>query len=129
LEPLLSIASVIDMQADDSTLPTVKALLGLSKDMGKGREAHEDLNSAIPTAVTAMRSLIDGVEEKFVSADELFEGLAIRMTLGLSGRKGDGLFPVEIGDSPDTTSTYGGEDSQGLYPSQKHLDDLGVRYA
>ena len=129
LEPLLAVGSVIDTQAGDSALPTVKALLGLSENIKKARETSEELSNAVPTAVTAMRSLLDGEEEKFVSAEGLFEKFGTEDDLGfIHSKRGMAFFLSKIGI--DRTSEWKeGKTVRGYVLSQKHLDDLGVRYA
>ena len=129
LKPLLAIASVIDTLSGDTTLPTVKSLIDLSKDLGKGRKAAEDLNSAIPVAVSAMKTLLNGEEEKFVSVEELFEKFGTEDDLGfIHSKRGMAFFLSKI--RIDRASEWKeGKTVRGYVLSQKHLDNLGVRYA
>lgn len=71
LEPLLSIASIIDAQ-DDKPAQITKNLIELVRDMGRGRDDQEALSGAIPATVNVLKDMIDGIDERFVSADDLF---------------------------------------------------------
>lgn len=129
LEPLLAIASVVDAQADDDSIHTVKALIDLSKDMAGLRESQEELNGSIPAAVAAMKVLVDGVDEKFVSAEDLFSHLKEEDDLSfLESKRGMAFFLSKLEIHRTQPKKIEGKTVRGYLLKKGHLDDLGARY-
>ncbi len=130
LEPLLSIASVIDAQADDKATQTVKTLTDLAPDLGRGRENQESLNGSIPAVVNLMKNLIDGVQERFISADDLFSRVQEDEDLNfIRSKKGLSIFLSKLEIHRTQPRRIGEKIVRGYTLSKKHLDDLGARYA
>jgi hypothetical protein len=83
LEPLLSIASVADGEAEgDGPLPTFECLRDLALDMAKAKEERERSLEAIPAAVAIIKNLMEGQEEMFISNKDLLEEMRKDDSLG-----------------------------------------------
>lgn len=131
LEPLLCIASVIDAQSDNTTMPTVKTLTALAQDLGKGRDNQEDLSGSISPVVNLLRGILDGKEDLFVSADDLYSGFLADDDLNfIQSKRGLAYFlakldlyrarPRRIGDKSGV---------RGYNITAKWIDELEARYA
>jgi hypothetical protein len=130
LEPLLSIGSVIDIQADDTTMPTVKSLVDLSREFGRGREDQEGLSGSIPAVVNLMETIIDGVEEQFISADDLFSKFQGSDDLGfIQSKRGVAFFLAKLDLHRTPPRKIEGKAVRGYIITKKWVDDLGARYA
>lgn len=130
IEPLLSIASVIDAQANDETIPTVKTLINLAGDMGKGRMDQEQLDGAIPAVVSLMKEMIDGVEERFKSADELFSRFPTEEDLGfIQSKRGLSLFLSKLELYRTSPRWIQGKTVRGYLITRRWVEDLQARYA
>jgi len=130
LEPLLSIASVIDTQANDTTMPTVKTLIDLSHELGRGREDQEGLSGSIPAVVNLMGAALDGVEEHFISADDLFSRFQADEDLSfLQSKRGMAFFLAKLDLHRTPRRKIDGKAVRGYVVTGKWLDDLEARYA
>ena len=130
LEPLLSIASVIDAQADDKTMYTVKTLTDLARDMGRGREDQESLNGSIPAVVSLMQAIIDGVEEGFIPTDDLFTKFRADEDLNfIESKRSLAFYLAKLGLHRAPPKKIDGKTMRGYSITRKWLDDLGKRYA
>ncbi|MBM4322974.1 MAG: DUF3854 domain-containing protein [Deltaproteobacteria bacterium] len=127
LEPLLSIAAVVDTQAGGGEL--AKTLISVSKDIGRGREDQEALNGSVPAVVSVMKSLVDGADEKFVSADELFGKFKEDEDLGwIESKRGLAFFLAKL-ELPRIRKGSGKETVRGYKVQRAWIDDLEQRYA
>jgi hypothetical protein len=71
-EPLLSIASFIDMAAGDINLPIYWELVGLAKAMGKMREARDKIDDRMPTLIEILeRVVLQNLANDFISSEDL----------------------------------------------------------
>lgn len=76
LEPLLSVAAVVDGEAEeDGVLPTFECLKGLALDLDRAKEERERSLESIPVAVAIIQGLMNGQEEIFISNSSLLEEL------------------------------------------------------
>jgi hypothetical protein len=130
LEPLLSIASVIDVQADDKSIPTVNALIDLARDMGKGREDQESLSGSIPAVVNLMQDVIEGVEERFISADDLFSRFRADEDLNfIESKRSLAFFLAKLELHRRPPKKVDGRATRGYLITKKWVNDLRERYA
>ena len=131
VEPLLSIASVIDVQADDKTAQTVGILIQLARDLGKGRDDQESLNGSIPAVVNLMKGITEGLEQCFVSVDDLFSRFQLDEDLGfVQSKRGLAFFLAKLDlhrTPPRRVGDKGGV--RGYIINRKWLQDLEARYA
>lgn len=129
LEPLLSIASVIDAQADDKTMQTVKILTDLAHTTGRGREEQEALNGSVPSVVNLMQGIVDGTDEKFISADDLFSKFQGDEDLSfIQSKKGLAFFLAKLDLHRTQPRRIGEKVLRGYMVSQKWIQDLRERY-
>jgi hypothetical protein len=130
LEPLLSIAAVIDAQVDDKDTQTVKSLIALATDMCKGREDQETLNGSIPSVVNVMKKIMDGIDEKFVSVEELFLKFQADENLGfIKSKRGLSFFLSKLLLYREKPRWVEGETTRGYFVTRKWVEDLEKRYA
>jgi len=129
LEPLLSIASIIDAQIDDKTTQTVKNLINLASDMGRGRDDQEALNGSIPAVVNLMKQMMDGIDKKFVSADELFLKFQADEDLGfIQSKRGLSFFLSKLELYRTLPRLIEGKTKRGYVVTRKWVEDLEKRY-
>jgi hypothetical protein len=130
LEPLLSMGSVIDTQANAATMPTVNTLINLARDMGKGREDQESLNGSIPTVANLMGTMIDGVDESFITVDELFSKFQADEDLGfIHSKRSLAFYLAKLDLHRASPKKIDGKTVRGYFITRKWLDDLRERYA
>lgn len=129
LEPLLSIASIIDAQAEDKTIRTVKNIVELASDMGRGREDAEALNGSIPAVVNVMKQIIDGIDERFISADELFSKFQGDEDLGfIQSKRGMAFFLSKLELYRTLPRWIEEKTTRGYLVTKRWVDDLEKRY-
>lgn len=131
LEPLLSLASVVDAQAGDNTMPTVHSLLAVAKDMVGGREAAEILNSAIPAAISIMKGMVNGIDERFIPAEELFSKFLLDDDLSyLQSKRAMAFFLSKLEIHRDKPRRIGDKAGvRGYLLKSEQLEDLERRYS
>jgi hypothetical protein len=127
-EPLLSIASVIGAQGEETEI--VKVLVELARDLGRGRENQESLNGSIPAVVNLMKQMMDGVEERFISVDEMFSKFQGDDDLGfIQSKKGLSSFLSKLDLYRISPRWVEGKTVRGYLVRQKWVQDLEGRYA
>jgi hypothetical protein len=130
LEPLLSIASVIDVQVDNEGIHTVITLTNLAQDMAKGRDDQEALSGSIPAVVNLMKDIIDGAEERFISADDLFSRFQADDDLSfIQKKRGLAFFLAKLDLHRALPRWIEGKTVRGYLITRGWLKDLGERYA
>ena len=129
LEPLLSIGSVLDTLRDDGTVRTVNTLTNLARDMAKGREDQEELTGSISAVVNLMKTVIDGIEERFISADDLFSKFQADDDLNFIQSKRSLAFFLAKMDLHRTLPRWvKGKTVRGYVVNRKWVEDLEARY-
>jgi hypothetical protein len=129
LEPMLSIGAVIDTQANDTSIPTMKILVDLARDMGRGRDDQEALSGAIPAAVNVLKDMIDGIDERFVSADDLFSKFQANEDLiFIQTKRGLAFFLAKIELHRTPRRWVDGKAVRGYLITRKWVEDLAERY-
>jgi hypothetical protein len=129
LEPVLSIASVVDAQTDDKTTQTVKILIDLAHAMGRGRDDQEALSESIPAAVNLLKDMIDGVEERFMSADDLFSKFQADEDLNfIQSKRGLAFFLAKLDLHRTPLRRIGDKVTRGYLVTSRWVKDLGERY-
>jgi len=130
LEPLLSIAAIIDAQGDDEKRTTVKGLVSLAGDMGRGRENQEALNGSIPAVVNLLGEFINGKDENFISCDDLFSKFQSDDDLSFIGsKKGMAFFLSKLDLHRMPPRKVEGKATRGYRITRAWVDDLRERYA
>jgi hypothetical protein len=129
LEPLLSIGSVIDTQANDGTMPTVKSLIDLARDMGRGRDDQEALNGSIPAVVNLLQSVVDGADERFISVDDLFSRFQADDDLNfIQSKRGLAFFLAKLNLHRTPLRRIGDKVTRGYFVTSRWVKDLSERY-
>ncbi len=129
LEPLLSIGSVIDMQSNDATMSTVKNLIHLACDMGRGRDEQEALSGSIPAVVNLLKDMVNGIGERFVSVDDLFSRFQGDEDLSfIQSKRGLAFFLAKLNLSR-IRKKDGRTVIRGYQIRRTWLEDLEKRYA
>lgn len=127
LEPLLSIAAIIDAQADE--IQTLNTLICLARDMAKGREDQEGLSGSIPAVVNLMKGVLDGKEEHFISADDLFSRFQADEDLSfLQSKRGMAFFLAKLDLQRIPPRKIDGKAVRGYVVSKKWMEDIEARY-
>jgi hypothetical protein len=130
LEPLLSIASIVDAQAEDEKTQTVKKLIDLSMEMGRGREEGESLINSIPAVVNLMKNIVDGSDEKFISVDEIFSRFQADEDLGfIESKRGLSFFLKNLDLHRAPSRWIDEKTTRGYILTRKWVEDLKERYA
>jgi hypothetical protein len=130
LEPLLSIGSVLDTLRDDGTVRTVNTLTNLARDMAKGREDQEGLSGSIPAVVNLMKTIMDGTQERFISADDLFSRFQADDDLTfIQTKRGLAFFLAKLDLHRTPRKWIDRKAVRGYLITPKWIDDLGARYA
>ncbi len=131
LEPLLSIASVIDAESGKESLETYAQLVDLALDMSGDRAEREQLDCAVPAIVGILKDFLDGDAEKFVPSEDLFKRVQEEETLGfISSKKALSKFLSNFGVHPSPTPRrQSGKPKRGYLIHQKCVEETEARYA
>lgn len=130
LEPLLSIASIVDALANDKGTETVRSLIALASDVGRGRQNQEALNGSIPAVVNLMEGFIDGADERFISCDEMFSKFQADDDLSFIGsKKGMASFLSKLDLHRMPPRKIERKATRGYRITKAWVDDLRERYA
>jgi hypothetical protein len=128
LEPLLSIAGVIDLEIGDETLPIVKALTSLALSMAGERAEIEQSDGLIPAAVAILKEILDGKEERFIPSGELLEKLRTDEALSfLEDTRSMARFLRRI-EIYRGQKREGAKRERGYTLKRSHIEELGRRY-
>jgi hypothetical protein len=129
LEPLVSIGAVIDAEGGSKDAPMVRTLIGLARDLGQGRDNQEALSESIPAVVNVMQRIIDGVNERFVSADDLFSKFHEDEDLAfIESKKALALFLAKLSLHRTPPKWVEGKTVRGYVVTTKWVEDLRRRY-
>ncbi len=121
---------MVDAQANDNSIPIVKGLVTIARDMVGGREATENLISAIPVAVAIMKEVLGILDERFVSAEDLFEKFKAEEDLAfIHSKRGMAFFLSKLDINRIPPKREGGKVTRGYTLKEGHLADLERRYA
>jgi len=125
LEPLLSIAHIIDAEEGDENLKTFNKLVDLSLDMSKGRLEREKTDSAIPALIEITKEFLNGQEEKLVSSNDFFIRVQEDESLKfISSKKGLSNFLSRFELHPSLRKESG-KTMRSYFITQKWINDLG----
>jgi hypothetical protein len=98
--------------------------------MVKGREATENLNNAVPVAVSIMKQMLDGVDERFVSVEELFEKFKSEDDLAfIQSKRAMAFFLSKLDINRMIPKKIDGTTTRGYILKEGHLADLERRYS
>jgi hypothetical protein len=127
LEPLLSIASVIDAQADETK--NVKILTDLAVDMRETRENQEALTGSIPAVVGVMESILNGKDESFISSEDLFSKFQLDEDLNfIESKKRLASFLSKLDLYRAQPKKVDGKTTRGYSINKKWVDGIRERY-
>jgi hypothetical protein len=130
LEPLVSVGGVIDAEGDSNAAPIVGTLIGLARDLGQSRDDQEALSGSIPAVVNVMQRIIDGVDQQFVSADDLFSRFHEDEDLAfIESKKALALFLAKLDLHRTPPRWIEGKTVRGYLVTMKWVEDLERRYA
>ena len=130
LEPLMSIGAVVDAGGELESTSIVRTLIDVARDMSSGRDDQEALSGSIPALVSMMNTIIDGVDERFISADDLFSKFQQDEDLGFIGsKKGLAFYLAKLGLHRTPLRRHEGRVVRGYLVRANWVRDLEARYA
>lgn len=130
LEPLLSIAFLIDVESGEESLRTYTQLVDLSLDMAGGRVEREQLDCAVSAVMRILKDLLDGKSERFVSSEDLFKRTQEDESLRfISSKKALSTFLSKFDLHPSPTPRrQSGKPMRGYVVRQKWVEETEARY-
>jgi putative DNA primase/helicase len=128
LEPLLSIASIIDAESDDEGQKTYRQLVDLALDMSTNRHEREQLDATIPTMITIMGEFLGEESERFVSSEDLLTKVKNDDGLNFISTKWKLAGFLSKFDLHTGFHRQDGKPKRGYLISQKWVEETKARY-
>ncbi len=128
LEPLLSIASIIDVESNDEDLKIYSQLVTLALDMSEGRRERGQLDATIPTIVTIMEELLGEEVEVFISSENLLKRIREDDSLGFITSKWKLAGLLSRFELHSISRRQDGKPKKGYKIHKKWVEEIKARY-
>lgn len=128
LEPLLSIASIIDIESDDEGLKTYRQLVDLALDMSTSRQEREQLDATTSTMITIMEEFLGKEIERFVSSEDLLIRVKNDDSIGFISSKWKLSGFLSRFELHTSFHWQDGKSKRGYLIRQKWIEEIKARY-